>query len=147
MSTVTAGVFQDLEWAKRGVLALVADGFDPAVLTLLARDSPGAALLIESTLHHIPDRVDLTKLGPVLVHGPLIAVLQGADGALTQSGLAATIWRAGFQAHDGYIFETLVAKGGVLTAVSHDSRAADALARLHAYGGANAAIGAWTGRV
>jgi len=147
VSTVTAGVFQDLEWARRGILALVADGFEPAVLTLLARESPGAALLIESTLNHVPERVDLTRLGTVVAHGPLVAVLQGSDGALTQSGLAATIRRAGFQAHDGYIFETLVAKGGVLTAVSHDSRAADALARLHAYGGANAAIGAWTGRV
>jgi hypothetical protein len=35
----------------------------------------------------------------------------------------------------------------VLVAVRNEPRAADALAKLHAYGGGNAAIGAWTGRV
>jgi hypothetical protein len=35
----------------------------------------------------------------------------------------------------------------VLVAVLGDPRAADALAILHAYGGGNAAIGAWMGRV
>jgi hypothetical protein len=35
----------------------------------------------------------------------------------------------------------------VLVAVHNEPRAADALARLHAYGAGNAAIGAWTGRV
>jgi hypothetical protein len=49
--------------------------------------------------------------------------------------------------HDGQIFETLVERGGVLVAVLSEPRAADALARLHAYGGGNAAIGAWVGRV
>jgi hypothetical protein len=55
--------------------------------------------------------------------------------------------RVGFQAHDGFIFETLTKRGGVLVAIRSESRAADALALLHAYGGGNAAIGAWTGRV
>ena len=53
----------------------------------------------------------------------------------------------GFQAHDGYIYEALTGRGGVLVAVHNEPRAADALAKLHAYGGGNAAIGAWTGRV
>ena len=55
--------------------------------------------------------------------------------------------RVGFQAHDGRIFETLTARGGVLVAIHSEPRAADALALLHSYGGGNAAIGAWTGRV
>ena len=37
--------------------------------------------------------------------------------------------------------------GGVLVAIHSEPRAADALAVLHSYGGGNAAIGAWTGRV
>ena len=45
------------------------------------------------------------------------------------------------------IFEALTAKGGVLVAIRSEPRAADALAILHSYGGGNAAIGAWTGRV
>jgi hypothetical protein len=77
----------------------------------------------------------------------LLAALQGTDEGLAARGLAATIGRAGFQPHDGYIFETLVGRGGVLVAVRSEPRAADALARLHSYGGGNAAIGAWTGRL
>jgi hypothetical protein len=34
-----------------------------------------------------------------------------------------------------------------MVAVESESRAADALALFHSYGGGNAAIGAWTGRV
>ena len=49
-------------------------------------------------------------------------------GPLGRAGIAATHrWRAGFQAHDGYIFETLTARGGVLVGVH--KRAADALGR------------------
>ena len=55
--------------------------------------------------------------------------------------------RVGFQAHDGRIFDALTGKGGVLVAIKSEPRAADALAILHSYGGGNAAIGAWTGRV
>ena len=147
VSTITVGVFQDLEWARRGVAALLADGFAPESITLLARDSDDAAALIAQTLGSSPERIHLEKPGSVVALGPLLTVLRGHDDALRVEGLAAAMKRAGFQAHDGHLFETLVARGGVLTAVSHPSRAADALARLHSYGGANAAIGAWTGRV
>jgi hypothetical protein len=54
---------------------------------------------------------------------------------------------AGFQAHDGRIYETLAQRGGILIAVRSEPRAADALATLQAYGGGNAAIGAWHGRL
>lgn len=147
MTTVTAGVFQDLAWARRGVLALIADGFAPASVTLLARDSADTAQLITETLGSPPERLELKALGPIVAFGPLLATLQGPDDALIGTGLAASMRRAGFQSHDGQIFETLVGRGGILAAVHHDARAADALARLHAYGGGNAAIGAWMGRV
>jgi hypothetical protein len=55
--------------------------------------------------------------------------------------------RVGFQTHDGQIYETLAGRGGVLVSVKSEPRAADALAIFHSYGGGNAAIGAWTGRV
>jgi hypothetical protein len=55
--------------------------------------------------------------------------------------------RVGFQAHDGRIYEALTARGGVLVAIHSEPRAADALTVLLSYGGGNAAIGAWTGRV
>lgn len=147
MTTVTAGVFQDIAWARRGVLALIADGFAPASVTVLARESSAVTELIAESLGGTAQRLHLQTLGPIVAFGPLVATLQGADGALSAAGLAATMRRAGFQDHDGYIFETLVGRGGILTAVHHDARAADALARLHAYGGGNAAIGAWSGRV
>ena len=143
----TVGVFQDVQWARRGVEALLRGGFVPESLTIIARDTPDATELIENALGGPPEHVELKELGPAVVRGPLVAALQGEDTGLTSRGLGSTINRAGFQRHDGHIFETLTGKGGVLVAVSSEPRAADALATLHAYGGGNAAIGAWTGRV
>jgi hypothetical protein len=62
-------------------------------------------------------------------------------------GIAGAMRRVGFQAHDGRIYEVLTARGGVLVSVLSEPRAADSLAILMSYGGGNAAIGAWTGRV
>jgi hypothetical protein len=83
----------------------------------------------------------------VLARGPIVPVLAGGGRDLASLGLAGTMRRVGFQAHDGRIFETLTARGGVLVAIHSEPRAADALAILHSYGGGNAAIGAWTGRL
>lgn len=143
----TIGVFQDVAWARRGLEALLADGFVPESLTILARDTPEAADLIETVLGAPPERIELKALGPAVTRGPLVGALQGSDDGLTSAGIGGTITRAGFQAHDGFIYETLTGRGGVLVAIRNEPRAADALARLHAYGGGNAAIGAWTGRV
>ncbi len=141
------GVFQDVAWARRGVDALVRDGFDAGTLTMIALDTDAAADLMRSVLGVAPQKIVLKALGATLAHGSMIATLQGTDGALGTVGLGASMRRAGFQAHDGLIFETLVGRGGVLVAVSSEPRAADALARLHAYGGGNAGIGAWRGRL
>jgi hypothetical protein len=91
--------------------------------------------------------MELAAVGPVLVRGPLVDALQGDKRDLTTLGIAGSMRRVGFQSHDGRIFETLAGRGGVLVAVRSESRAADALTILLSYGGGNAAIGAWTGRV
>ena len=114
---------------------------------ILAKESPSVVDLIETSLGRRPDRVEAKSIGLVVACGPLVRVLQGEDSGLTSSGLGSTIGRAGFQRHDGHIFEVLTGRGGVLVAVRNEPRAAEALAKLHAYGGGNAAIGAWTGRV
>jgi hypothetical protein len=126
---------------------LLRDGFVRESLTIVARDSPAVTELIESALGGPLERFEIKELGPAVARGPFVAALQDDDGGLSALGLGATIRRAGFQRHDGHIFETLTGRGGVLVAVRNESRAADALATLHAYGGGNAAIGAWTGRV
>jgi hypothetical protein len=143
----TIGVFQDVVSADRGIAALVADGFAPAEVSVLARASPEAENLVRTHLGTAAQSVSVPKLGPLVSAGALAATLQGGDALLESSGLAKSCGRAGFQLHDGQIFETLVERGGVLVAVLSEPRAADALARLHAYGGGNAAIGAWVGRV
>jgi hypothetical protein len=134
-------------WARRGVDALTADRFPIDALTILALESPEAATLITELLSTAPDLLELKGLGRACGKGPLIPTLQAEDAGLTTRGLGAAIGRAGFQPHDGFIFEALVGRGGVLVAVSSGPRAADALGHLHSYGGGNAAIGAWTGRV
>jgi hypothetical protein len=143
----TVGVFQDLAWAQNGVDALTRAGFPVESLTLLIKDSPEAVAFIERTLGAPPERLDLAGIGAVVARGSLVKALQGGTGDLPKLGLAGTMRRVGFQAHDGRIFDALAARGGVLVAIEGDPRAADALAILHSYGGGNAAIGAWTGRV
>ena len=145
--TFTVAVFQDVAWARRGIEALTADGFALSSLTILAKESPEVRTLCEEILGAPPERIELRKLGPVLAMGALVAALQREDGGLTTDGLGGTMNRVGFQRHDGHIFETLTGRGGVLVAVREDRRAADALAKLHSFGGGNAAIGAWSGRV
>jgi hypothetical protein len=134
----TVGVFQDAAWAKKGIAALVQAGLPPASLTILAKESPDAAA---------GNRLEIAGVGPVILHGPMVDALQGTARDLGKVGLAGTMRRVGFQAHDGRIFEALVARGGILVAVHSEPRAADALAVMFSYGGGNAAIGAWTGRV
>ena len=145
----TVGVFQDAAWASRGLTALAGDGFPPEALSIVAKRAPDVADLMEKTFGIGTEQalVEVPGLGPAVAHGALVEALQGADNALGASGVAATMRRAGFQAHDGFIFEKLTARGGVLVAVAGEFRAADALALMHAYGGGNAAIGAWAGRV
>jgi len=142
----TVGVFQDVGWAERGIDALLRGGFSADVLTVLAKDTEDASALLDRTVGQ-PEKLELGPLGPAVGRGPLVAALQGDDRLLASQGVAATIRRAGFQAHDGTIFETLIGRGGVLVAIRDERRAADALATLHAYGAGNAAIGAWAGRV
>ena len=71
------------------------------------------------------------RIGSVVAHGPLVGALQGSAGDLGSAGIAATIRRAGFQAHDGYIFETLTARGGVLVSECAQRAAGGGRARRH----------------
>lgn len=142
----TVGVFQDLSWAERGFNALLDRGLAVESLSILGKQTPELSAFIERTLG-APQTIDVRGLGRVVARGPLLIALQGADQGLTNLGIAATMRRVGFQAHDGRIFDALTSRGGVLIAIHSEPRAADALAVLHSYGGGNAAIGAWTGRV
>jgi len=143
----TVGVFQDLAWAQKGIDALIRAGFPAESLTILIKDGADAAAFIERAFGAPAERIDLAGIGAVVARGSLIRALQGEARDLATLGLAGTMRRVGFQAHDGRIFDALAARGGVLVAIEGDPRAADALAILHSYGGGNAAIGAWTGRV
>jgi hypothetical protein len=143
----TVGVFQDVAWATKGLDALRRAGFASESLTIMAKDGTDAAALIERTLGSAGERIEVADIGPLVGRGPLVAVLQGSASDLKKLGVAGTMRRVGFQAHDARIFEALTGRGGVLVAIRNEPRAADALAILHSYGGGNAAIGAWSGRV
>ena len=140
-------MFQDVVWARRGLEALVRDDFPPGTLSAIAMSSPDVTLLFRDILIQTPRTIVLRDVGDVSASGPLLLVLEGDDEGLSRRGLTATIHRAGFQPHDGQIFQRLLARGGVLVSVVSEPRAADALAKLHSYGGGNAAIGAWSGRI
>jgi hypothetical protein len=143
----TVAVFQDVAWAQKGLEALKRAAFPSESLTILAKESDEANALIERTFGSSGERIEFAGIGAVVARGPLVEALQGTSRDLTKLGIAGTMRRVGFQAHDGRIFETLTGRGGVLVAIRSEPRAADALAILHSYGGGNAAIGAWTGRL
>jgi hypothetical protein len=143
----TVGVFQDVAWARKGIEALRQAGLPAEALSILAKDSPEVAKLIEDSLAAPGERLETTATGTLAARGPIVAALQGPERDFARLGIAGTMRRVGFQPHDGRIFEVLTARGGVLVAIQSEPRAADALAILHSYGGGNAAIGAWTGRV
>ena len=143
----TIGVFQDAAWAEKGLRALNAAGLPAEALSIITKNTPDAASLIERTLGAAGESLTLDGTGAVLARGPLVSALQGPARDLEKLGLARSMRRVGFQSHDGRIFEALTARGGVLVAIHSEPRAADALAVLHSYGAGNAAIGAWTGRV
>jgi hypothetical protein len=143
----TVGVFQDAAWAAKGLEALEQAGFPSESLTVLAKEQPDAAALVERTFGVAGERLDVAGVGPIVARGRLIDALQGAARDLPRLGVAATMRRVGFQPHDGRIYESLIGRGGVLVAIRSEPRAADALTILLSYGGGNAAIGAWAGRV
>ena len=143
----TVGVFQDVPAAEKGVEALKRQGLLPESLTILGRESAELAAMVERVVGAPPERIEVVGLGSALARGPLVAALQGNDRGLTALGIGGTMRRVGFQAHDGRIYDALTVRGGVLVAIHSEPRAADALAVLFSYGGANAAIGAWDGRV
>jgi hypothetical protein len=143
----TVAVFQDVAWAEKGLDALKQAGFATESLTIIAKESPEASTLIQRTFGAAGDRLELPAVGVALARGPLVAALDGPARDLAKLGLSGTLRRVGFQPHDGRIFETLTGRGGVLVAIRGEPRAADSLAILHSYGGGNAAIGAWTGRL
>jgi hypothetical protein len=141
----TVGVFKDVASAERGIDALKRQGFPPEAISLLAIDNAEHVSLLHKVFGRPGDRIEVQGVGAAVAGGSLIAAIGGDD--LSKAGLATALKRVGFQAHDGRIFETLTGRGGVLVAVRSEPRAADALSTLHCYGGGNAAIGAWTGRV
>jgi hypothetical protein len=143
----TVGVFQDVAWAKNGIEALKRAGLVAESLTIIAKEAPEVASLIEEALGGPGEPLETAATGALLAKGPLVAAIQGPARDFAKLGLSGTMRRVGFQTHDGRIFEALTARGGVLVAIHSEPRAADALAVLHSYGGGNAAIGAWTGRV
>ena len=142
----TVGVFKDVASAERGIEALKRQGFPEEALSVVAKDAPEVVALAQKVFGKAPARIEVKGLGSTVAVGTLPEALDDG-GDLAKSGLAVAFKRVGFQAHDGRIFETLTERGGVLVAVRSEPRAADALSTLHCYGGANAAIGAWTGRV
>jgi hypothetical protein len=143
----TVAVFQDAAWATKGLDALKRAGFPAESLSVLAKDTPDASAVIAKTFGSAGETLELAALGKVIARGSIVETLQGSDRDLAKLGLAGAMRRVGFQPHDCRIFETLTGRGGVLVAIRTEPRAADALAILHSYGGGNAAIGAWVGRL
>ena len=73
----TVGVFQDAEWAERGLEALKKEGLPSESLSLISRETPETAALVQRVFGLEGDRLDIVKIGPVVAPGPLVGALQG----------------------------------------------------------------------
>lgn len=146
-ATFTVAVFKDIAAADKGMAALQKMGFATTTMSLLGKESPELDALATRWQITSVRTSTLKRTGPVRCGGRLIEVLDGEKSDLATLDLGGTFKRAGFQPHDAQIFETLVGRGGVLVAIDSEPGAADALTVFHNYGGGNAAIGAWHGRV
>ena len=143
----TVAVFADVASADKGLGALQKWGFAPELISVLGKDSPELEALVSRWQTPSTRTCTLRRTGAIRCGGRLIDVLDGEASELAALDLGGTLRRAGFQPHDAHIYETLVARCGVLVAVDSEPGAADALTVFHNYGGGNAAIGAWHGRV
>ena len=63
----TVGVFQDAAWAAKGIAALIQAGLPPESLTILSKDAPEAAALLERSLGAAASRLDIAGIGPVML--------------------------------------------------------------------------------
>src|SRR5204863_4136826 len=110
----TVGVFQDVAWARKGIDALKAVGIVTESLSIIAKERPEVRALVEATIGGPAERLTLGATGTVVAKGPIVDAHQGTARDLPKLGVAGTMRRVGFQAHDGRIFDALVARGGVL---------------------------------
>ncbi len=140
----TVGVFKDLTAAESGIEALKQQGFSPAEMSVLAKETPETVAFVTRVLDAAPAKLQVPNLGAAVGGGALLDALGGDLGKL---GIAGAMRRVGFQAHDGLIYEKLTERGGICVAIGGAPRVADALQVMYSYGGGNAAIGAWGDRV
>ena len=108
----TVGRVSGHRMGGEGRRALRKQGLAVESLSILGKASPEMAAFIERTLG-APQSLEMHDLGPAMARGPLVAALQGSDQGLTKAGIAGTMRRVGFQAHDGRIFHVLTGRGGV----------------------------------
>src|ERR1700694_856563 len=90
----TVGVFQDVAWAEKGIAALKKAGLPAESLTIIAKERPYVAALIERTLGAAGERLEFGGTGTVLARGALLVALQGPSRDLAKLGLSGTRRRA-----------------------------------------------------
>ena len=76
----TICVFQDPNWATRGLAALQAQGFDGEAVSVLAKRTTEVDELIAGTFGVEPTLVDVKGLGATVGVGPLVGRGLGSEG-------------------------------------------------------------------
>ena len=87
----TVGVFQDAEWAKRGIEALKSDGFAIEELSFLAKETPETAALAEKIFGFPGDSVEVRGLGAAVVCGQLVGTPGSRARAAGEVGIHAAL--------------------------------------------------------
>ena len=107
------GVFQDATWARRGLEALVRDGFTPVTLIAIGCHPP-TSRCCSATFWFTRLERSLRDVGAVSAAGPLLSTLQGADDGLSPRGLDGDGPAGRLPAARRPDLQRLLARGGVL---------------------------------
>ena len=106
----TVGVFQDVAWAAKGIDALEAGGLAARVADDSREGERRTRPRCSRSRSARPaSRLDIAGVGPVVAaRAAWSRRCRASARDLAKLGLAGTMRRVGFQAHDGRIFEALV---------------------------------------
>jgi len=129
------GVFKDLAWAEKGIDALREQGFQQAVVSVMMKGRPRRRLVRpKGDRRRTRPSWNCRNWVPWWARVPWSVFSRARARDLGKIGISGAIRRAGFQAHDGLIYETLAERGACWVAIEDPARASDALAILLSYG-------------
>ena len=147
MKRFVTGIYRSYEDASRAVDKLVRAGIAPKDISVMMTDKTrgrigetekgskaGEGAAVGGALGAIAGGLvalgSLAVPGGILVAGPIVAALGGAGAGAVGGGLIGALVGLGIPEHEAKVYESDLAKGGILVAVRADSDSRGEAARI-----------------